>query len=366
TGTDGFAVSSYAFDDFGRNIDPFTGKVRNSRNQNASKHAYTTNGNIIQPFAFTGYQEDEVSGLKFAQARFYSADNGRFVGEDQIRGFADSPFTLNYYGYCWGNPIVLIDLDGNMPNWLEGVFAHMAIEADVVKKYSSTENDVRTNVFIEGGGIGRTKTGNGLADVVMKSGNIYSVYEIKPDSQNPATNSVKLINGMTAGEIQLAGYVKAINNNIKLGKTLGKFGSTNLDELAMEGTISMPDSVVYSPYIKNATITYSSDGNGMIYYKIDRIPKKEYEFAMGIQKQKSDAKEKIFKTIARTCYGAFGVIEMMSGVLCFVPGTALVLDDGTVVGVLDDGLAGAMYAAGTYLWLDGYHKVMKAISGCGY
>ena len=44
TGTDGTAVSAYAFDDFGRNIDPFTGKQK--------KHAYTTNGNFIQPFAF--------------------------------------------------------------------------------------------------------------------------------------------------------------------------------------------------------------------------------------------------------------------------------------------------------------------------
>ena len=57
TGTDGVAVSSYAFDDFGRNIDPRTGKQR--------KHDYTTNGNIIQPFVFTCYQKDEVSGLKF-------------------------------------------------------------------------------------------------------------------------------------------------------------------------------------------------------------------------------------------------------------------------------------------------------------
>ena len=60
TGTDGVAVSSYAFDDFGRNIDPRTGKQR--------KHDYTTNGNIIQPFVFTCYQKDEVSGLKFAQS----------------------------------------------------------------------------------------------------------------------------------------------------------------------------------------------------------------------------------------------------------------------------------------------------------
>lgn len=111
TGTDGVAVSSYAFDDFGRNINPFTGKIRDD------KHGYTKQGNIIQPFAFTGYQEDEVSGLKFAQARYYKAETGRFQSEDNVRGFIDSPFTLNHYGYCFGNPIVLIDNDGNWPKW---------------------------------------------------------------------------------------------------------------------------------------------------------------------------------------------------------------------------------------------------------
>ncbi|MBQ7149024.1 MAG: hypothetical protein IJR96_09765 [Pseudobutyrivibrio sp.] len=109
TGTDGVPVTSYAFDDFGRNVDPFTGKLK----ENGGGHGYTTDGNIIQPFAFTGYQEDEVSGLKFAQARFYDASTGRFQSEDNVKGFIDSPFTLNRYGYCWSNPIALADRDGN-------------------------------------------------------------------------------------------------------------------------------------------------------------------------------------------------------------------------------------------------------------
>ena len=104
----------------------------------------------------------------------------------------------------------------------------------------------------------------------------------------------------------------------------------------------------------------------MIYYDVDRIPQKEYERAVGIVKQKSDTKERIVKLLARTGYGLFGVMEMIGGVLFYIPGTVLVLDDGTVVGVLDDGFAGALYAGGAYLWVDGYHKAMKAISGCGF
>ncbi len=87
TGTDGAPVSSYAFDDFGRSVDPFTGKLKKSANKQSGNHTYTTEGNIIQPFAFTGYQEDEVSDLEFAQARYYDAASRRFQSEDIIKGF---------------------------------------------------------------------------------------------------------------------------------------------------------------------------------------------------------------------------------------------------------------------------------------
>ncbi len=108
TGTDGCVVSSYAFDDFGRNLDPTTGKVR--------KHEYKKDGNIIQPFVFTGYQEDEITNLKFAQARFYSAENGRFVGEDQVKGIIERPDTLNPFHYCLNNPCQYVDSNGK---WLK-------------------------------------------------------------------------------------------------------------------------------------------------------------------------------------------------------------------------------------------------------
>ena len=106
-GTDGASVSTYAYDEFGRNIDPFTGKKQ--------KPSYTKQGNMIQPLAFTGYQNDEMTDNYFAQARYYNAEAGRFVSEDKIRGFIDSPETINHYLYCWDNPTKLIDLDGNAP-----------------------------------------------------------------------------------------------------------------------------------------------------------------------------------------------------------------------------------------------------------
>ena len=62
--------------------------------------------NDTQPFGFTGYQWDKVSGLQYAQARYYSPVLGRFGAEDPIKD------RINWYDYCGGNPINFIDPDG--------------------------------------------------------------------------------------------------------------------------------------------------------------------------------------------------------------------------------------------------------------
>ena len=51
-------------------------------------------GNIIQPFAFTGYREEE-NDFYYAQVRSYDHQAGRFTGEDRVRGFMALPDSYN-------------------------------------------------------------------------------------------------------------------------------------------------------------------------------------------------------------------------------------------------------------------------------
>ena len=55
------------------------------------------------PFGFTGYQIDNISGMQYAQARYYAPTIGRFVTEDPIKD------RLNWYGYCEANPVTFVD-----------------------------------------------------------------------------------------------------------------------------------------------------------------------------------------------------------------------------------------------------------------
>lgn len=61
---------------------------------------------------FTGYMQDEVSGMHFAQAREYMPEMGRFAGRDVLKGNVERPYLLNDYEYCHNNPITFVDNDG--------------------------------------------------------------------------------------------------------------------------------------------------------------------------------------------------------------------------------------------------------------
>lgn len=72
-----------------------------------------------QPFGFTGYQYDDVSGLNYAQARYYDQNQGRFLSEDPVKGLTTVPKSMNPYSYCLANPISFTDKDGRWPKWLD-------------------------------------------------------------------------------------------------------------------------------------------------------------------------------------------------------------------------------------------------------
>lgn len=104
---------AYGYDEFGRDLyQPGKGEKFGNCYSRQGEH---------QPFGFTGYRYDNVGDTYFAQAREYRSDLGRFTAEDVVRGKGVKPKTLNRYGYCWGDPVNLVDLDGKLPELIEKI-----------------------------------------------------------------------------------------------------------------------------------------------------------------------------------------------------------------------------------------------------
>jgi len=64
---------------------------------------------------FTGYERDTETGLDFAQARYYTKNQGRFTTADPLYYTASRPSDpqqFNLYAYVGNNPLTLIDPNG--------------------------------------------------------------------------------------------------------------------------------------------------------------------------------------------------------------------------------------------------------------
>ena len=61
------------------------------------------------PYQFTGYEQDQETGLLYAEARYYDSQLGIFNSTDPM--WYKYP-SLSPYAYCVDNPVMLVDPDG--------------------------------------------------------------------------------------------------------------------------------------------------------------------------------------------------------------------------------------------------------------
>lgn len=91
---DGEVEESYGYDEFGQDL-------------------YGNQG-IVQPFGYTRYQADRITGTYYAQAREYMPLNGSFISKDQDRFYKIVMATSwNLYVYCSSDSLRFIDPQGH-------------------------------------------------------------------------------------------------------------------------------------------------------------------------------------------------------------------------------------------------------------
>lgn len=222
-----------------------------------------------QPFGFTGYYKDSVSGNYFAQAREYIPYEGRFAGADVFGGSLGIPASLNGYSYCFHNPLIFWDPLGYYTS-VEGREAHDILQHVFKKTFpltGETEYKVKHYPY--------SITGVGYIDIYIqnKGNGPDEVYEIKPISQyqgnpNPNTNGVR----------QRQGYIQALRYD---GIDVNPIGNSfNPNGLTVESQIHKEKAIKYYTF---------PDRPGMIYWGYVNKPKQEpYANEKDKEKQEDD------------------------------------------------------------------------------
>lgn len=74
----------------------------------------------LNPFRYRGYYFDTESGFYYLNSRYYDPQTKRFINADNaISGIGGNIKGNNLYAYCFNNPIMYSDHNGNWPEWIE-------------------------------------------------------------------------------------------------------------------------------------------------------------------------------------------------------------------------------------------------------
>jgi len=99
------------------------GSTRSLTNSSATleeSYNYTPYGKLLDSnttktsYLYTGEKLDTESDNYYLRARYYSPSSSRFLSRDTYDGTANSPLSQNHYLYGNGNPVMFVDLSGNM------------------------------------------------------------------------------------------------------------------------------------------------------------------------------------------------------------------------------------------------------------
>jgi RHS repeat-associated protein len=83
-----------------------SGSITKNYHYDAFGNEISADPNDSNPFRYCGEYFDKETGSVYLRARYYDPSIGRFLTEDPSRS------GLNWYAYCAGNPIALVDPSG--------------------------------------------------------------------------------------------------------------------------------------------------------------------------------------------------------------------------------------------------------------
>lgn len=116
-------VASYVYDAWGNHI------VLDENGNVVTNHSHI---GFINPFRYRSYYFDDETGFYYLKTRYYDPNICRFISMDSLNYLnPDIVNGLNLWTYCFDNPVMLSDSNGNMPKWLEWLIGGVLIIAAI-------------------------------------------------------------------------------------------------------------------------------------------------------------------------------------------------------------------------------------------
>ena len=120
-------VAQYNYDAFGNIL-----SIKDANGNNITSSTHIAN---VNPLRYRGYFYDTETGFYYLNSRYYDPATRRFISADDADILAvgqEELMNYNLYSYCFNNPVMYTDGNGNWPSWLTKVIVGTAVIAAAV------------------------------------------------------------------------------------------------------------------------------------------------------------------------------------------------------------------------------------------
>ena len=232
----GGAVVNYKYDSWGKLIS-ITGSMADTLGKD-------------NPYRYKGYYYDDETGMYYLKSRYYQPEICRFISADDEDVLIDTHANLsnkNLYLYCDNNPIIKVDEEGQIAEFLVNAALGAAVNVAasfIIAQAMGQEFGVKD--VAAAAVLGALNGGAGAVANGLYAG--YTSY------QSGANINAAIFNGLMSAGVSLisfgdmAGFDVIKNGNIQLGGTAAKGSIDLIMGIGITGTSSAIDTSVTNTY----------------------------------------------------------------------------------------------------------------------
>ncbi|MBQ3594282.1 MAG: hypothetical protein II981_02590, partial [Bacteroidales bacterium] len=196
----------------------------------------------MNSFRYRGYYYDAETGFYYVSSRYYDPEIGRFLNADTTEILSISPMLMtdkNLFAYCDNNPIVRVDVMGNV--W-ETVFDVISLGASIAEVVANPQDP-----WAWAGVVGDTVD---LIPFVSGVGEVTRAVKIA----NRAVDNID-----TAKDIAKIATTGTPNKIGKVGESLAGINTKAKQRININGRVRIPDAMTNTTLTEVKNVKYISN-----------------------------------------------------------------------------------------------------------
>ena len=230
----GNKIATYIYDAWGKLI-----RVTDATGNEITSTSHVANMNS---FRYRGYYYDAETGFYYVSSRYYDPEIGRFLNADTTEILSISPMLMtdkNLFAYCDNNPIVRVDVMGNV--W-ETVFDVISLGASIAEVVANPQDP-----WAWAGVVGDTVD---LIPFVSGVGEVTRAVKIA----NRAVDNID-----TAKDIAKIATTGTPNKIGKVGESLAGINTKAKQRININGRVRIPDAMTNTTLTEVKNVKYISN-----------------------------------------------------------------------------------------------------------